>query len=493
MIMKSTGEKINEILNDIGYLETKIQDQENENIPTQKVIDILLNVDKEKKSEYKITKKDNKDPYYLDMAEIEKWRDNNNNINQISGEIVITSHRKILGKIIVFSKKTIRKLLRWFIAPLIEEQNRVNGSLTASINALTNNDIVIKQYIEDTQNEKLNNNIIEEINIIKQEIEKLRINIEENKAENNEKDTIKNKEIGTLLSQIEEIKIKNESTRTLQEKVDKFNLDIAYLSQDIDMMKFWKYKENQDSEANKVKKNNNEEKNIIKVKQEALAKLDYHAFENKFRGTREEMKKRQKIYLKYFEGSKNVLDIGCGRGEFLELLSDNNVPSMGIDVYNEFVQYCRYKGLKATKEDAISYLSQQENNKIEGIFMSQVAEHLDTDYLIDLVNISYKKLQKGKYFIAETPNPKTLSIFSNAFYMDPSHKNPVHPETFKFIMEQAGFKDVKLLFTESSRIDYRLPLIESEQIQNQKEFNDGINLLSEMFFGSQDYAIIARK
>ena len=475
--MNSTGMKINKILNDIGYLNQNMQSFEDENLSTDEVVKILLKKDVQK-NENIITgdvvgSHDNR--YYIDMKELNKWRDNNNYINQVSGEIVITSHRKNIGKIIVYSKKIVRKMLRWFIAPLIEQQNRVNGSFTASINALTNNDLVINKFIEDFQEGKINIIEIEELKNQSEELTRVRAEIEELKNQSN---------ISILADELSR----------------QYESNIARINQELDILNFRQHRDRKnikscckDSEINVKEGLINQYSKHINIENEFTSNFDYHLFENKFRGSREEIKERQTNYLKYFFDSSNVLDIGCGRGEFIELLSENGIKSKGIDVYEDFVEYCRYKGLNVLKDDALNYLLIQDDESIDGIFMSQVAEHLETDYLINLVEAAYEKLKKGKFFIAETPNPKTLSIFSNAFFMDPSHKKPVHPETFKFIFEKAGFKDVKIEFTEVSKIDYKLPLLTSNYVDNLEEFNDGINLLSEMFFGSQDYAIIARK
>ena len=238
-----------------------------------------------------------------------------------------------------------------------------------------------------------------------------------------------------------------------------------------------------------------------KLKKEKLevkdnVELDYFLFENKFRGTEKNIKKRQEQYLPYYNERKNIVDLGCGRGEFLELMSEHHIPVTGIDVYDEFVQYCQDKGLNAKEADALSYMQSLEDNSIDGIFMSQVAEHLESGYLLNLLAQSYAKLQKGSYFIAETPNPTSLITFTKTFYLDPTHIKPVHPETFKFMLEFVGFKEVQIVYTESSKpeLDYRFPLLNSSNVANLEEFNSGINCITELLLGgSLDYAVIARK
>ena len=124
---------------------------------------------------------------------------------------------------------------------------------------------------------------------------------------------------------------------------------------------------------------------------------------------------------------------------------------------------------------------------------SQVVEHLTTDQILSLCNLTYKKLQSNSYIIIETPNPTSLSIYTNWFYVDPSHIKPIHPKTLEYFLKKAGFNDIQVVYTEQSKVGYRLPLLDSQNINNISDFNDGINLLSDIIFGSQDYAIIARK
>ncbi|MDE5946843.1 MAG: methyltransferase domain-containing protein [Oscillospiraceae bacterium] len=246
------------------------------------------------------------------------------------------------------------------------------------------------------------------------------------------------------------------------------------------------------------------ENKIIDEKIPVLAydDIDYFDFENHFRGSIENIKKTQSFYVKYFKDKKNVLDIGCGRGEFLSLMSDNNINAHGVDIYQPYVEYCCMKNLDATCGDGIKYLENldcsDDLNKIDGIFAGQVVEHLETHQIISLCNNAYKKLAEGGCIIIETPNPVSLSIYTNAFYIDPSHIKPVHPLTMKYYLEKAGFRNIEIIFTENSRAPYDIPELKyysdsQDIIDNIDEFNNAMKKVSEMMFGSQDYAVIAVK
>jgi O-antigen chain-terminating methyltransferase len=118
----------------------------------------------------------------------------------------------------------------------------------------------------------------------------------------------------------------------------------------------------------------------------------YLAFEDLHRGNREDIVRRQKIYLARFKGCKNILDIGCGRGEFLEVLKKEGVAAKGIDINPTMVAYCREQGLDAEEADALRFLSETETGVFNGIFCAQVIEHLSWDDLLRLLTLSYEKL-----------------------------------------------------------------------------------------------------
>lgn len=232
---------------------------------------------------------------------------------------------------------------------------------------------------------------------------------------------------------------------------------------------------------------------IEDCKKDKLSEIDYFDFENYFRGPREVVKGWQEGYLKYFEGRKNVLDMGCGRGEFLEVLTEAGVDARGVDLYHKFVEYCQELGLNVIEADAIQYLYTQEVESVGGIFASQVIEHLRVDQLIEFCRLAYQRLEEGAYLILETPNPTCLAVFTHAFYVDLSHNKPVHPLTVKYILERAGYREIEIVYTETSRLSEQMPQLKGQGIDNLEEFNQGIKAINDLLYGSQDYAIIARK
>ena len=221
--------------------------------------------------------------------------------------------------------------------------------------------------------------------------------------------------------------------------------------------------------------------------------IDYFEFENMLRGSRKQIAETQKQYLPWLRQESPVFDLGCGRGELLEMLRENGVPADGAELYQEYADFCQDRGLDVVCGDGIQILKRKEDNSLGGVTAMQVIEHLTEQQIMDLCVTAYRKLKKGKNLILETPNPTCVSTFTNSFYMDPSHVKPVHPKAIEYLLKKAGFSRVQVIFTESSRTGYRLPLLNASNTANLAEFNNGINLLSDLIFGSQDYAVIATK
>ncbi len=226
--------------------------------------------------------------------------------------------------------------------------------------------------------------------------------------------------------------------------------------------------------------------------------VNYFVFEDKFRGAREDIAQRQTAFLRYFQGCKNVLDIGCGRGEFLETMREHGIGARGVDLDETMVDYCHAKGLEVQLEDAFEYMEKLEDASLDGIFIDQVVEHLEPSYLIRLLSLCFKKMKYGFYIIAETVNPLSFSSFAN-FYIDLTHIKPVHPETLRFLFESTGFREINTVFSSPIPDSMKLQkLVISEAAtdteRNQiKVYNRNIDMLNTILYGAQDYAMIGKK
>lgn len=230
------------------------------------------------------------------------------------------------------------------------------------------------------------------------------------------------------------------------------------------------------------------------------ASLDYLKFENQFRGPRDYVMASQSVYIDYFKYCGGaIIDIGCGRGEFLELMKKNGVKAIGVDSYQPFIDYCRNIGLEVEKADALTYLSQLPDEGVSGIFMSHVVEHLSNDYIIKLIEIASKKIYPGGYFVIETPNPQCLTTYRN-FYVDLGHHKPIHYNMLEFIFKSFHFSSVEKYHNPSSvyhNLETKEPIhafeIKGDSISNLDEFNNGIFRINEVLFGNLDYTLIAKK
>jgi O-antigen chain-terminating methyltransferase len=221
--------------------------------------------------------------------------------------------------------------------------------------------------------------------------------------------------------------------------------------------------------------------------------FDYFMFEERFRGPESEIKRRQQAYLEYFRGCAQVLDLGCGRGEFLELMRENAIPAHGVETGKDALLLCREKGLSVTKANLLSYLESQADRSIGGIFSSQVIEHLRPAAQMQMVRLAHHKLTPGSPLLIETINPECVYALCRNFYLDPTHVRPVHPEMLAFVMQSLGFErvDIKYSSPVSDRQVPRLPI--ASHAPEVEAFNQGISRVNDLLFGFQDYAAIGWK
>lgn len=219
------------------------------------------------------------------------------------------------------------------------------------------------------------------------------------------------------------------------------------------------------------------------------ADIDYVAFEDRCRGSSEELRESQAQYLSQFPppGEGKIVDIGCGRGEMLEVLIEAGYDVVGVDLNTEMVQDCSARGLPVTQDDALHFLGEIEDDSLRGVFCAQVVEHLLTSEVERLVQLCSQKLLPNGVMVVETINPRSSFALGNHFYADTSHVKPVHPETLRFICEQVGFSSVHL----QERSPH--PVMEALEDLPEDEVGSAVKELLRNVFGFQDYAIIATK
>jgi glycosyltransferase involved in cell wall biosynthesis/SAM-dependent methyltransferase len=165
----------------------------------------------------------------------------------------------------------------------------------------------------------------------------------------------------------------------------------------------------------------------------------YRSFEDTFRGSESFIRDRQRTFLKLLDGLAPVLDLGCGRGEFLDLLAEEAIPYLGVDADAGMVRRCHDKGhADVVQDDGLHYLERTEDGVLGAIFCAQVIEHLPYEALLRLLRLARQKLGGEGILIAETVNPHSAAALKT-FWVDPTHQHPIFPEVALTLCRSAGF------------------------------------------------------
>jgi len=215
----------------------------------------------------------------------------------------------------------------------------------------------------------------------------------------------------------------------------------------------------------------------------------YLTFEDHFRGRREDVKDRLRVYLPFLEAHNigrtgmPILDVGCGRGEWLELLRDHGLDARGVDANRLMVAQCLEQKLPATEGDAVAFLRGLAPDSLGGVSGFHIIEHLPFAYLIDLIDEAVRVLKPGGIVIFETPNPANVLVATEYFYFDPTHRNPLPSLLMRFVAEQRGLCRVEVL--ELNPWPEAFHLREPGSVVAER-FN-------QLFYGPQEYAIIGWK
>lgn len=228
--------------------------------------------------------------------------------------------------------------------------------------------------------------------------------------------------------------------------------------------------------------------------------LTYLAFEDQFRGTTEEIRRRVNDYLPIFSGASNVVDVGCGRGELLDALREQGVSARGVDISPAMVEICRSRGFDVELGDAVGYLLKQPESSVGGLVAIQVVEHFDVSYLTRFLDAAYRAMTPGAPLVLETINPNCWMAFFETYIRDPTHQHPLHPETLRHLVQAAGFSSVD--------VQYRAPVADSDRLAHAgaaagalepplaeivRAIDDHATKLNSRLFSSMDYAVVGRR
>lgn len=213
----------------------------------------------------------------------------------------------------------------------------------------------------------------------------------------------------------------------------------------------------------------------------------YMAFENANRGSREEIRRKLASYDGWIDALRDeapgpVLDIGCGRGEWLELLAERGIAARGVDLNGAMVAFCQGRGLQVEQEDAVEALARMPAGALGAVTAFHIVEHLPFEVLYALIANAARVLAPGGSILIETPNPENLLVGSHTFYHDFSHRNPVTPTSLTFLLEFHGFEPPQMV-----RLN---PYPASAKVPGDDPLTERVN---GHLCGPQDYALIARK
>ncbi|HET6974363.1 MAG TPA: methyltransferase domain-containing protein [Pyrinomonadaceae bacterium] len=210
----------------------------------------------------------------------------------------------------------------------------------------------------------------------------------------------------------------------------------------------------------------------------------YFSLEDVLRGTTEQIKEEVKIYLPVLGNagiSSEILDVGCGRGEWLQVLREAGLQARGIDTNRILVQQCKELSLDVEEREALEFLGSLPDGSLNAVTAFHFAEHLPLETLVRFLDETGRTLKPGGLIILETPNPENLLVGSCNFYLDPTHKNPIPIPTMKLLLEARGFRCEEVL---------KLHAVSSTKIEVKDQLTSHLN---HFLYGPMNYAVVARK
>ncbi|MFA6363356.1 class I SAM-dependent methyltransferase [Methanoregula sp.] len=425
----------------------------------------------------------------------------------------ISSHHPCIGTVLVKGRQLVHGEVRRYVDPMIFRQTRFNSSVVRLLNHTSQNCAELEHNISH-QNEELTQKISQQDEVLTQKISQQDEVLTQKISQQDEVLTQKISQQDEVLTQkisqqdevltqkisqwedvlTQKISHQNENLNTnIQNCVDSnFREVFSHLDKDIRLQMGLTQLLEERMQKGLAQRSTPSESTATPND------TNYFLFEERFRGSREDIKQRQLAFLPYFEKCSRVLDIGSGRGEFLEILKDHGIGGIGVDIDPDMVTYCRSRHLEVEHSDALTYLETLEDKSLDGIFIDQVVEHLEPDYLIRLIALCHQKMKFGYHIVIETVNPLSFVSFAN-FYIDLTHKRPIHPETLQYLISAVGFRECeKKFFSPVSdagrlkKIEMTVDMHETER-KNVDVYNHNIEMLNSILFGAQDYAVVGKK
>jgi SAM-dependent methyltransferase len=217
-----------------------------------------------------------------------------------------------------------------------------------------------------------------------------------------------------------------------------------------------------------------------------LVAADLHStyFQARFGGDEPVIRAQSERFLDRFRGRRRVLDLGSGRGTFLQLMRDHGIGAYGVDLDERMVAEARSRGHEVATGDAVAHLRTLEDESIDGLYARHLAEHILPGELVAILRECRRVLAPGSPVVFVTPNPRTLSVGAHTFWMDPGHLRPIPPDLFRFYLEVEGFEGVEMVTFEPT---------EGRKLSEAGDdaTRDNFRFLNDLLFGDRDYAVIA--
>lgn len=219
----------------------------------------------------------------------------------------------------------------------------------------------------------------------------------------------------------------------------------------------------------------------------------YPSFEELLRGPESLVADRERAYIDDIQSlvvPGRILDLGCGRGEWLELLQDIGEDAYGLEINEQFVTNGKSRGLDIRHGDVIDHLENIPPSELKAVSALHLAEHLEIETLITMIDLCLRALRPGGLLLIETPNPENLSVGAWMFYLDPTHTHPLPPALLSFLVNSRGFDNVEI--RRLRRSELIKPEIGSESPWSE-DIREIWNYLQTNVAGPEDYALLARR
>ena len=397
--------------------------------------------------------------------------------------LVTTPRKGLVGKIVLKIKRRIQKFIAGILINYTEAQKNFNGDTVRYLNE-------VAKYVDKRDNA----NFLELIRKIDTDLESINRKLEElsdkqQVAEINQEKKLESYHENYILKLAKENKSRDNNVQV--------KLNAIFSSLDSLQRIIKEFSGNQNVNSNQNNLLNNTGKNNDNLD------YGYLFLEDRYRGSSEEIKKRLRKYVDIIKTlnlkNDNVVDIGAGRGELLELLKQENINAIGVETDSGMCEILKEKNLMFQKQDGLSYLKSLKDSSVSCVIAIQVIEHLSFDYINSLIKEAYRVLVNGGALIFETVNPLSFFALSQTFFKDYTHRWPIHPETIKYFLKLEGFNTIELLESskvskeqELSKLDVNEIMIPS-MVDFINQYNMNIEKLNNILYGFQDYALIAKK